>query len=112
MTISVRRPDDPSAGGPICGCFVQLPPITVVDRRATTPTPRVRRAEGEEDEEAETLVSCWATFSWSGQVDRMLESNDTGRDNKFRDLGRSIFKPRIQEFQLRKYKGSGVIFLE
>lgn len=56
MTISVRRPDDPSAGGPICGCFVQLPPITVVDRRATTPTPRVRRAEGEEAEERNARI--------------------------------------------------------
>lgn len=28
MTISVRRPDDLLAGGPICGCFVQLPAIS------------------------------------------------------------------------------------
>lgn len=28
MTISVRRPDDLLAGGPICGCFVQLPVIS------------------------------------------------------------------------------------
>lgn len=28
MTIGVRRPGDPTVGGPICGCFVQLPAIS------------------------------------------------------------------------------------
>lgn len=52
MTISVRRPDDPSAGGPICGCFVQLPAIYRPRSPSTTPTPRVSASFGPRTKES------------------------------------------------------------
>lgn len=104
MTISVRRPGDPSPGGPICGCFVQLPPITVlVDRRATTPPPSFEKTGGGgasigtlDDVQLEwmhELIECWKGLQRDTWETINLESGEEVGQ------GRRVFLRIFKKFQ-------------